>query len=420
MKTESRQRLQCLAAIYAGYAHGDVMRRRREKWRLHNGLRERTVPFHIEDNGSYFRDLTPPLQCEESLCRELEASLLHAITAYERIDDDRIIPDRFVVNWVTGIGRYCDELAFTHADDGHGGSLGFESNRPIRDIDADFGKLRRRTLTLDRPATEQRAELAADVFRGLLPVEIGRCSSYYSEGIASKAVHLMGMEELYVQMAVNPEAVKRLLSFLSEDVLALGQWEEDQGLLTLNNDGNQGYCSGSSQFTDDVPGRPLQPGERIRSADRYGYIEAQEAAALSPDMFAEFLMPHFRTVAKRFRLLKFGCCEPVHGFMPHLLELHGLRKVSVTPWCDLDQLAGNCSRDVIWCRKPVPLKLCGASFDPGELRRHLEETLRIGAGHFVEFVFRDTNLLTGAMEERVAQACRIVREVSGHPEGTRL
>jgi hypothetical protein len=68
----------------------------------------------------------------------------------------------------------------------------------------------------------------------------------------------------------------------------------------------------------------------------------------------------------------------------------------------------------------VPLKLCGASFDPGELRRHLEETLRIGAGHFVEFVFRDTNLLTGAMEERVAQACRIVREVSGHPEGTRL
>lgn len=419
MNEKCQSHLRRLADTYAEYALGDVMARRREKWRLHNGLQERTFPFHIEDNGTYLRDLSPALICEDPVHRYLEARLLHALVSYERINDDRIIPDRFVVDWVTEISNYCDDLQFTHADDGHGGVFGYETNKPIKDIDGDFEKLKRRTLTLNRQLTDKHAELAADVFQGLLPVVVGRCGSLYSNGITNKAVHLMGMQELYLQMAMNPEAVHRLLTFLVEDNMALGQWEEEQGLLTLNNDGNQGYCSGSSQFSDEIPGREIKQGETILSTDRYGYLEAQEAAGLSPDMFAEFLMPYFRKLAAKFKLMKFGCCEPVHGFMPHLQELNGLRKVSVTPWCDQEKLAANCHSGIIWSRKPVPLKLCGSTFDPDAFRAHLRETLDIGARYFIEFIFRDTNRLTGEMEERVADACQIVREVTAHPEGAR-
>jgi hypothetical protein len=419
MDKACRSHLRRLAATYAEYALGEVMAQRREKWRLHNGLRERTFPFHLEDNGTYLRDLRPALQCEEPTCRHLEERLLNAVFFYERVNDDRIIPDRFVVDWATQTSGYCDELRFTHAEDGRGGSFGYETNKPIKDIDGDFPKIKKRTLTLNRQLTDRHAELAADVFQGLLPVVVGRCGSLYSDGIANKAVHLMGMQELYLQMAVNPEAVHRLLTFLAEDNMALGRWEEEQGLLTLNNDGNQGYCSGSSQFSDEIPGRQLGPGEPVRSTDRYGYLEAQEAAGISPDMFAEFLMPHFRKLAARFRLMKFGCCEPVHGFMPYLQELNGLRKVSVTPWCDQEKLAAHCPQGVIWSRKPVPLKLCGSTFDPDDFRAHLRETLDMGAGHFIEFIFRDTNRLTGEMEGRVDLACRIVREVTAHPEGAR-
>jgi len=412
-------RLRELAGRYAEYATGDTMRRRRDKWRLHNRLAERTFPFHIEDNGSFLHEVMPPRQCTSPLSRGLEGRLLYALVSYEQIDDDRIIPDRFVVDWVTHQGSFCDELRFTHADDGHGGSLGFESNKPVQDIDADFHKLRRRTLTLDRSATQAEAEVAAAAFAGLLPVVVGRTGSTYSEGITNKAVHLMGMEELFVQMAMNPEAVHRLLTFFAEENLARGDWEEEQGLLTLNNDGNQGYCSGSSQYSDEIPGRAIAPGERVLSTDRYGYLEAQEATGLSPDMFGEFLMPHFRKLAARFRLLKFGCCEPVHALMPHLQTLPGLRKVSVTPWCDLPALAATCRKDIIWSRKPVPLKLCGATFDPAVFRAHLQETLDIGREFFIEFVFRDTTCLTGAMAPRVRQACQIVRDLTGHPEGRR-
>ena len=418
MNEKHQSHLRRLAGTYAEYAHSDVMAQRREKWRLHNGLRKRTFPFHIEDNGSYLWDLSPALICEDPMQRHLEAQLVYALVSYERINDDRIIPDRFVVDWSVGTNRYCDELQFTHADDGRGGSLGYETNKPIKDIDRDLHKVKKRTPTLDRQSTDKHAELAADMFKGLLPVVVGRCGSFYSEGIAGKAVHLMGMQELYLQMAMNPGAVHRLFTFLAEDNMALGQWEEEQGLLILNNDGNQGYCSGSSQFSDEIPGREIKPGEPILSTDLYGYLEAQEAAGISPDMFAEFLMPHFRKLA-RFKLMKFGCCEPVHGLMPHLQELKALRKVSVTPWCNLEKLAANCRKDIIWSRKPVPLKLCGTTFDPDDFRAHLKETLDIGAEFFIEFVFRDTTRLTGEMEKRIADACRIVREVTAHPEGAR-
>jgi hypothetical protein len=411
--------LRNLAGKYAEYATSKIMEQRREKWRLHNRMENRTVPFHIEDNGTYHQDLCPPLKCSDPDCRALEARLLNALISYEKIDDDRIVPDRFVVDWVTTLTELCPELAKTHATDSHGRTLGYKSNKPIKDIDGDFHKLSHRSPALDASHTEKRADLATEVFRGLLPVEVGRTSTLYSNGITNKAVHLMGMQELYMEMAVDPDAVHRLLSFIADDNYALGGWEEDKDLLTNNNDGNQGYCSGSSQYSDEVSSRNELNGEPFGSEKRFGYLEAQEAVGISPDMFAEFLLPHFLKVATKFKLMKFGCCEPVHDLMPHLHRLHGLRKVSVTPWCNLEKLATVCNRDIIWSRKPVPLKLVGDVFDPDEFRSHIEETLEIGKDYFVELIFRDTCRLTGDMEKRIAQACDIVREITDGQAGSK-
>ncbi len=414
--SKDKSRLRNLACRYAEYAHSAPMAKRREKWRVHNRLQEKTFPFHIEDNGSFLADLMPPLECESDVHRGLERRLLGAITMYERIDDDRIIPDRFVTRWSTPTTCICDDLQITHADNGRGNKLGYKTNHPVKDIDADWGKLKKRTIRLDRESSEGRLEAAREAFDGLLPVEIGQCGSHYSDGITNTAVLLMGMEELYLQMAGNPDAVHRLFAFLAEDNLALGQWEEDNDLLTLNHDGNEGYCSGSSLYTDETA---VPAGSRVRSTDRYGYLESQESTGISAAMFDEFLMPHFRRLAAKFKIWKYGCCEPVHNLMPVLQRLPGLRKVSVTPWCDQRKQAEVCRPDVIWCRKPVPLKLCGDTFNLADLRGHLQETLDIGRDHFIEFVFRDTTNLTGKMADRVAETCRMVRELTGHPEGSR-
>ena len=61
----------------------------------------------------------------------------------------------------------------------------------------------------------------------------------------------------------------------------------------------------------------------------------------------------------------------------------------------------------------------GEEFVQDDLRHHLQETLDMGRDHFVEFVYRDTNPLTGDMTDRVAQTCHMIRDLTGHPEGTR-
>jgi hypothetical protein len=414
MNATEKSRLISLAGQYAECARSPVMTARREKWRLHNTLQEKTCPFHIEDNGSYFADLTPPLECADPLARELEARLLHALTAYETIDDDRIVPDRFVVPWRVSLTPLCEELSITRADNGRGNTLGYSTSKPIQDLDADWHKLKKQVPRLDREGSERAAHLAREVFEGRLPVEIGRVNSLYSNGITNQAVLLMGMQELYLQMAMNPEGVHRLFSFLAENLLTLGAWEEDRHLLTLNHDGNEGYCTGSSLYSDETA---VAAGEHVMASDRFGYLESQESAGISADMFGEFVMPHFRRLADKFKLLMFGCCEPVHDLMPALQRLHGLRKVSVTPWCNLEKLVETCAPDIIWCSKPIPLTLCGDTYNPAEQRRHLREILDIGRDWFVEFVYRDTCLLSGAMQDRVAQTCATIREITGHPEG---
>ncbi len=110
------------------------MIQRREKWRVHNRLQEKTYPFHIEDNGSYLADLMPPLECRDDICRALENRLLHALTSYETIDDDRIIPARFVVDWAVYTTAICDELQIERADNGSGSSLGYKTSKPIKDV----------------------------------------------------------------------------------------------------------------------------------------------------------------------------------------------------------------------------------------------------------------------------------------------
>jgi hypothetical protein len=59
------------------------------------------------------------------------------------------------------------------------------------------------------------------------------------------------------------------------------------------------------------------------------------------------------------------------------------------------------------------MKLCGKTFKPDEFEAHVRETLDIARDNFVELIFRDTCTLSGAMKDRVAEACKIIRRLIG-------
>lgn len=410
---QDRERLRTVAAEYVEIVNSDVMNERREVWRLSNRLEERTVPFLIEDNGTFFEDLTPKPQCEGAFERGLEQQMLRAITNHQLIDDDRVFTPYCAINWAIGRPDTCPELQLTRAPDKTGRELGYKTNTPLVDLGNSLHKLQRGEFRVDRAETHRRVEMAEEALGGLLPVEIV-CQHTLSAGtgMANRAVQLVGMNHLYMAMIDQPENVHRFFEFVCTEGSDFLDWLEAEGLITPNS-GEFSVGSGSCGYTDELPRREIKDGDRLLPQDCWGFAEAQEAAGLSPDMYAEFIHPYQRRLSDRYGLVYYGCCEPVHLFWPTLEKFSNLRKVTVSPWCDQEVMASSVGKSCVLSRKPHPLKLCGKSFDPAAFEAHVKETLDIARDNFVEIIFRDTCSLSGAMKGRVAEACKIVRRLVG-------
>ena len=413
-------RLRALATEYAEITNSPVMAERREIWRRTNMLQERTVPFQIEDNGTFFEDVMPPLQCEGGDERGFEYQLLRGITNYRLIPDDRVFPPYHSVGWAIGRTFVCPELTIRRAPDKTGRELGYETNEPMADLAHSLHKLVPTEFSVNREDTFRRLELAATAFGDILPSRIvGYDVTYAGTGLAHKPVVLMGMDNFYMAMIDQPENVHAFFQFLVDDAYRFVDWLEAEGLITLNNC-EYDVGSGSCGLTDELPRRtiaqgddPLAPEDHALGTDCWGWIEAQEAIGLSPKHYAEFIYPYQKMMADRLGLVYYGCCEPVHAFWDTIKGMGNVRKVTVSPWCDQEIIAAKVGRDVVLSRKPHPLQLCGETFDAAGFAAYNKETLDIARDNFVELIFRDTCTLSGAMTERVQEACGIIKRLIG-------
>jgi hypothetical protein len=130
-------------------------------------------------------------------------------------------------------------------------------------------------------------------------------------------------------------------------------------------------------------------------------------------MFEEFIFPSCLEIAKRFGLVYYGCCESVHAVWDRCLSrLPGLRKVSVSAWCDEEfmgrALAGS---KVIYSRKPSPNFLgVGKEFDEIGFTQHLERSLAAAQGCTLEMIFRDVYTLSEDLT-KPGRAVRIARDL---------
>lgn len=408
-----RSRLRAVVGEYAEIVTSPDMAARRERWRLTNRLLERTVPFHIEDNGSFFADLTPAPLCEGEFERGLEAHFLRCITNYRLIPDDRVFAASFWVHWAIGRTAVCPELRVRHVPDSTGRDLGYETNHPLADLAAGLSKLQQTEFSVDREGTWRRAEQAEQLFGDLLPVEIvGHNALAAGTSLAGTAVHLMGMDKFYVNMLDQPENVHAFFTFLAEDGGRYLTWLEEEGLITPNS--REVDCgSGSCVWSDELPRREIAEGEKVLASDIWGFIEAQEAVGISPAMYAEFIHPYQRAIGDRYGLINYGCCEPTHHFWPTLKQFHNLRKLTVSPWCDVQSISDSVGKQVVLSRKPHPMKLCGPTFDPVDFEATIRETLEITQDNFVELIFRDTVPLNGSMQGRLVEACGIIKGLLG-------
>jgi len=381
---------------------------RKRLWYAHDAGESQRPMVLAEIGGLRDEALPVPesaLCCETPWARGIERALRTEIYQFEVLRDDHVVEPCITTNWQVQVSGYGVEVV-QHYPDSPEVRLGARRwDAPIKDLDRDFGKLRPRTYTVDRPATfAEKARLEA-VFGPLLPVRI-RGRFWWSLGMTWPAAELIGLEELMLAMYDNPAGLHRLMCFLRDDHLVYAQWLEAEGLLTRN-DQNDYIGSGSMGYS-----RALGAGHEgpARLEEQWVLLESQETVGVGPDQFAEFILPYQLSLAGHFGRCYYGCCEPVQSRL-HLIEtLPNLARVSVAPRADQEFMAKEMGDRIVFSRKCDPLLVSTSLFDEEAIRAELRQTLETARGCRIELIMKDVHTLDNH-PERLPRWVALAREV---------
>lgn len=397
-----REVLRRLAGKMAELAARPVEQEKRELWYRHNALEAtRPVVFCDPENGWNEIITEDQIECEGELARGWEMTLRKEIFWAESMGDDRVVEAVFNVPLVYEESDWgMHETIFRVA--AHGSYVWDPPIKDYRDVD----QLRFPEITVDHQTSDELLGLARETFDGILQVR-QKTMWWWTLGMTWTLVNLRGLEQVMLDMCDHPDGLHRLMGILRDGHLAKLDFLEENNLLSLNND-NTYVGSGGFGFTRELPQGDFDGG-RVRTVDIWGFCESQETVHVSPAMFEEFIFPYQVPILKRFGLNCYGCCEPLNRRWHVVKRFPRLRRVSVSPWADFEQMAGFLGTDYIYSLKPSPADLALPEIDEDRIRRGLRRLLEITKGCRVEVIMKDNHTI-GNNPQNVIRWCRIAQE----------
>jgi hypothetical protein len=211
-----------------------------------------------------------------------------------------------------------------------------------------------------------------------------------------------------MDLAERPEFMHRIVARVTEAHLAMLDALEERGLLGSS----QGsiHCSGA--YTNELPGPGFDPA-RPRARDLWTCGMAQIFSSVSPAMHQEFELDYAARWYSRFGLVYYGCCEPLDGKIDIIKRIPHVRKVSMSPWVDVETGARRIGPDLVFSRKPSPAFLAG-TWDPVAVERDLRDTVERCERHGcpVELILKDISTVA-YQPQRLWQWADIAMKVTG-------
>ncbi|MFZ2656483.1 MAG: hypothetical protein WAX69_16240 [Victivallales bacterium] len=381
--------LRKLAARIKGYSALPVMKERENLWTRLNDLDSHKPLVLVSPEGAWIEiDRTIRLECEDKDARNIELGFRRRIYQHEQIEDDSIMDTKFRIGWHLSNDGFGVETKreTTGADRG-----AFKQVPPITDIDEGLKKLKFRKISVNRESTLKSLENCKDAFGDILDVGIGG-QYFWTTGLTITAIDFIGLENLMLYMFDNPDGLKRLMKFFSDEMSNYMDQLEQMDLLAYNN-GVNGIGSGSYGLTSHLPSEDKPAGKPIRFKDLWGFCESQETVGVSPEMFGEFIWPYQKPLMERFGLTYYGCCEPVEDRFEYISSVKNLRCLSVSPWSKPEKCARLYGRKYVLCCKPNPGLVC-VNFSEDSIRKEIRHILDSAKGLNLMFILKDTHTIS--------------------------
>jgi hypothetical protein len=239
----------------------------------------------------------------------------------------------------------------------------------------DIEKIRMPQVTHNEQATAFRYEAMTDIYKGIFPVrKEGQGHIWFTPW--DYLIRWWGIEQAMMDFVLRPEMVHAAVDRMVDAwMIELDQFVE-QNLLALDHR-NMRVGSGGYGYCDQLPGEEFDA-THVKPHNMWGCSNAQIFSEVSPQMHWEFAVEHDMRWLNRWGLTYYGCCEPLHQKLDILRRIPNLRKISVSPWCDLEKMVSKMGADYVLSIKPSPAILAEDEWCPerarSELRRIMEVT----------------------------------------------
>ncbi|MDR1319574.1 MAG: hypothetical protein LBJ90_08105, partial [Treponema sp.] len=147
-------------------------------------------------------------------------------------------------------------------------------------------------------------------------------------------------------------------------------------------------------YTSQLP-PPTESGIGAGIGDIWGENADQIMTAVSPAMTNEFAFEHEKLWARQFKLHSYGCCERLDNKLDFLTAAFpNLRKVTSSPFSDLDKAAEQLGNRYVISFKPNSVYLAGDAPDMDLLRREFVHGCELAEKYHLNLVFNMKTLLT--------------------------
>jgi hypothetical protein len=406
-----RNILRGLARRVAEIADAPLMATRRQRWIEHNSLRS-TYPLMLIYPEGAWCELMPEasLHCDDERARGMEAELRRRIYGFEHFQDDAVIVKTWPVSKVIRHSGWGLDARWIPS----GEARGARRFDPVIKEPADLAKLRHPTITYDEKASLQAlGEMEALVGDILNVTLVG--VKHLSYHLMSQYTALRGLEEVMMDMYAEPQMLHDAMAFLEAGHRGVLRQYMDQRLLEFNNDDTY-HNSGGNSYTDELPLPDADPAQ-VRPKDMWASAEAQEMAQVSPEHHAEFVLQYEKRLLEPFGLTGYGCCEDLTRKLDDVLTIPHIRRISISPWADVDACAAKLRGTCIFSWKPNPVHLVG-HFNAEALRDYIRHTVRAATRHgcVLEMILKDTHTCerqAARFDEWTQIARDVIREEAG-------
>ena len=359
-----------------------VQKEKAELWRRLNRL-EQVRPMVLLQNGTWHETGDQiKLETEDEFARGQERSLRTTLYHWEHMCDDHVYEAKIyspIVVRSTGMGISTDATRPNH-------EFGAAKYNPVIDDNAEPTMIPMPTVTVDLEATEQNYQRLCDIYDDILTVE-KRGVAGYGFAIMDQFIQWRGLQNTFTDMIDRPEWVHSWMERMTQWHLSRLDQHEKLNILSLNN-GNNGVGSGGLGFTDELPQADFD-GAHVRSVDLWGHATTQIFSEVSPTMHDEFALNYEKRFLERFGLSNYGCCEPLDKKLDIVKTIPNVRRVSMSPWVDVERGAEKLGKNYIFSYKPNPAIIGMEKWDVEFAREHLRDALEKTRGCVTEVIMKD-------------------------------